>query len=363
MKSPLTTATLLLSTTLLTPVCLAVPLQGDVATPGHTVRLLEDLDLSNLTSLEQSLSRRNSEPLINGRPPGQYQALVRSLQDVISAKAVSDLRVSSVRGKTPELGGLSVDSESCQGAEYLGLHKAIEGLNLLANAGFNALAPHLTVFSGNPSPFFFRPDQYDRAQGTLALAIMCSAGVDSGKPIRLTCLHPQNRLRCYPPDPSQPRPAAYLSQRNDRNKVIVICPRFHVLPQLGPACSGRFSTDGLSGIGASSQAQTLLQYFMLAIAPNKIFQRALGSRACNGLLNLYTRIPSEIGPLQNADSFARLAGWAWDLGLSATDVVYGPPGFGPLPPPLTCLNWFLPFATKAVGEFPGGLWLSRFAST
>lgn len=263
--------------------------------------------------------------------------------------------------------GLYVDWSTCSATQLESAHIAISSLGQLAIAGRAAVSEPFVGLMGNPAPYFFAPSDFTFIWGLMNTALNSATGQkENSRTIRVTCADLANLCNSVQ-GPADRILGAYVNP----DREIVLCSRFFKLPYLEPSCSSHFSIDGLLGVGALSQGQVLLHMFAHAVTatekgkhPNgwEVRDYAFGTHACYDLLwrrHSITRNNPNLmmRPRFNADSFARMAAWAHDIGLADLGE---PDPLSPWPKG-TCVDRFKPNLNGAIGEFPTNkFWLNDY---
>lgn len=301
-------------------------------------------------------------PWLESPPPPTNRnesADLHSVDRLLETRASERVNGKWARASVPAL--IYADTSTCRGDRLRAVEAAIEGVAILAQAGLNALSPDLIGLEGNPARYFFRDDSVPYVRTRLQSAVDYVTGhptiAQKGR-IRVTCkddlIHfrtNQCKLKWNSDDGGFLGKAAFVWSW--RPKSIVLCDYFFLFSARQVPCTGKLSMDGLTGIGASSQAGTLLHEVMHGISSMRIGDGAYGTRDCHELLR-NDPLPSERStireafalskargkvPESNADSYAWMSEWAHVLGLGSVD-----------PGATRCLDWFKP-GRKLIGPF------------
>lgn len=242
----------------------------------------------------------------------------------------SDSRVSA------PISRLYVDDSTC-GSRTAAVRNAILGVVELGRAGVTALSPEFSTNNNWPGPYFFGNTPQSMAEIVLKnvvlredadqrrIKVSCAgAGTGGGQNVDGGGLKMQD---------------AELTPEGD----IELYDGFFYYPPLRKPCKGILSQNGLTGIGGMTRPQVLLNQFTRAVAPllfgsSTIGDFADGSVACHQLvLNKMSKMDRTF---INAESYSRLASWAWDVGLGGDE-----------PSMTQCLIKFQPGVSRA-GEYP-----------
>lgn len=215
--------------------------------------------------------------------------------------------------------GLYADPVTCQGDQLAAVDQAIHELGLLATAALTGLSSDLWERAGNPRPYFFGPNPAPVAvteQGEaitvkdiFVAAYQYSLGEAGGRQPAIMVMCADPLYTCPASGDELSTVIAYSTPR--RPNTIILCDFFFHFPVLQPSCSGGLSQHGLTGIGANSRAQSLLHHFVRVYSVHIIRNIAYGTRKSHALV-------AKGSASQNADSFARYAGFAYDMGLALT---------------------------------------------
>lgn len=237
--------------------------------------------------------------------------------------------------------GFYADPATCFGERLAAVEAAIKGVGLLALAGKTAFRVTPPATSANPATFFFGDDRRAQAsaQAQFVSAYNYANGFSRGKYLRIACVDLYGGCK-------DPKMDVFAYANSDGVDSIVLCDDYFVYSVLPTApCEGGLSRNGMRGIGGTSQALLLLHEFMHAVSGNRVGDHAYGTKACGRLLadTNNRRLPADSDrlPSKNADSLARLAGWAYDIGLANT-----------LPGAPYCPEQFRPDALGRAGEWP-----------
>ncbi|KAI9812240.1 MAG: hypothetical protein M1832_000472 [Thelocarpon impressellum] len=221
--------------------------------------------------------------------------------------------------------GIYIDTATCTGTRLRQAQDALEDMSRLAAAGLSALRNQLGA--PHPFPYFFAPSDKPWVDRVLSAAIRYKFGVDDGEPIRVTCKDHSRNQACKMADVT-----GFSNLDPVDGRAIVLCKAFFLLKRNVAPCTGGLSTDGITGIGATTAGYLLLHEFTHAATSNQIDDYAYGSANCHRLVAFPHPAKS---PQRNADSFALYCSWSWDVGLAD----------GQTP----CLDMFQPAANGFIG--------------
>ena len=253
--------------------------------------------------IHQDVSPRTNSSI---RPRGNCYSYTESGAS-IACLDMADLVVDRhMRGFLPDL-------FSCNARKMAVLNTAVAGTRMYATAGVNALSEKFLDLPGNPASSFFG-DQPDPFAADVLRAAAGSPDPDLRQaPALVSCNDVLNA--CGSPD--EDHIMAYVDPRFPR--VIVVCDLFFILPPVSPPCIGGLTTNGgISGVGSVSQASILLHEFTHAVTGAVIDDEAYGSVKSMALVTKQIKRPW-LAPVRNADSYAWMATWAYQLGLSYSD--------------------------------------------
>ena len=254
--------------------------------------------------------------------------------------------------------GLHVDYGTCRRSEVklTRAYRAVAGLEALATAGYHSLHPEITSQYSLPSTLFFRVDEFDAVRAIFKRVLENTNRLDQAFRMPVRCSYSEHL--CYPP--GEPERLVYSAWG-----ALFLCPRFFSVPDLQQPCPSvplaggepTLTTDGVLGIGSTSNALILLHHYLIAMTKGVIKSNHIGTRASKALLYTPDHDPF-YSSVQNADNYARLAAWAYDLGLQkvtsyfdGTKEVWFPEH--------ACFDKFDPDDNSAAGEIPSGTPLLR----
>ena len=288
----------------LLPVIITSPFVSAASTDGSIPSSLSPMSMAismDETGSDQHLHRRGQ---CASTPVGEYME-------------TADDRFNDCPGK-----GLWVDSSTCTAFDAKIVRADVWHMAVLASAGLRALTPLVLSKRGNPySHFFGRSDPNGKVYDVLRRVQQYGLGEtpDQASPIRISCT--DEGQRCSVRGLDGRRPTAY--SRGDN--TIVLCDSFYMKPAIpNTPCRGGLTTDGVNGVGAQSQAQTLIHVLTHAM-DEEIGDYAFGAFMCNELVRrnepgyrpLVVRPDYMPGkdPTRNANSYAHFAALAHDLGV------------------------------------------------